>query len=152
VGGMALTAALFLVSFLQALPRAGRPGGLLRGDLKALAKLVPPPSRCRLLMNDARPLLVHRELGPTSPLPSSRRAFEAALADHQRLCVAVVGKSQWGTPGSRAPRRRHKSYRGVPLVHALVESNRLHPIVELPNLRIYEAVERARPSEATGAR
>jgi hypothetical protein len=141
---MALTSAIYLVSFLGELPRAGRESGLLRREVRVLAKLVPPKGQCRLLVNDARPLLVHRELGPTSRLPASREEFEAVLAAHPRLCVAVIGKAASAKAGVRPRRPGKKAFRGVSLVQSLVQSGRLKPMVERPNLRLYEAV--AEPS------
>jgi hypothetical protein len=133
---MALTGVLYFASFVRELPGAGRESGLLKREVKALAKLVPPKGQCRLLVNDARPLLVHRELGPTSRLPESREEFEAALAAHPRLCVAVVGKAASARPGTRRPGK--KSFRGVPLVQSLVQSGRLELVTERPGFQLYE--------------
>lgn len=108
-------------------------------------KLLPRRSHCRLLANDARPLLVHRELGPVSNLPVTRAQFDAALAAHPRLCVAVVGKAADLDPGKHARRARKKSHRGIPLLESLVQDGRLELTAERPNFRLYEAVNGPTP-------
>jgi hypothetical protein len=139
IGGMVLTLALYSVSFVRMLPKARQASGLLDREIAALAPLMPSKRRCRLVMNDPRPVLVHRELGPTSVLPRTRAAFDAALQTHPRLCVAVFGKHE-GKKSRKSGGGRKKRLRGVPLVKALVESKRLELLVERPTLRVYEAV------------
>jgi hypothetical protein len=140
VAGMALTALLYGIAFAQNVPKARRAGGYLKSDWKALARLIPPVRHCRLLISDARPVLVHRELGPVSPLPTSRAEFDAALEAHPRLCLVLLTRDFPDDLDSARGRQPKVTPRALELVRSLERRKRLELVKRHPDLRVYEAV------------
>jgi hypothetical protein len=138
--GMALTALLYVIAFAQSLPRARRAGGYLKSEWKALAKLVPPPRRCRLLISDARPVLLHRELGPASSLPDSRAEFETALEAYPRLCVVLLTRDLPDDLDRARGRTPEVTPRALELVRSLERRKRLELVKRHPDVRVYESV------------
>jgi hypothetical protein len=112
VASLLLTAATFTRRMIGELPGADRPRGLLAERWQRAAAILPAPETCRLFVQDPRPFMLHRALGPTSLLPLTAAEFEAAAPRYPALCIAVV---------SRRMRLSTSAERRRPLQSAIVD-------------------------------
>lgn len=83
---------LFARDLEQARATAHQARGLLQPRWQAAAAALPDARACHLFISDARPFMLHRELGPTSQIPLTLAELESALSTHERSCIAVVSK------------------------------------------------------------
>ena len=148
LGALVLTIALYAVADARFLKRAHRPQGLMRAEWRRAANMIPGPHVCRVMISDARPVLVHRETSPILYLPASREEFEYAARRHQRLCMVILTRDLPG--GARHKQRGKPSIKpaAFQLYQRLLREKRLSLVKDHPSMHIYEVVKprRSRPS------
>jgi hypothetical protein len=137
LGALALFASQ---AFLDPPPyRQGR--GLLGERWAQASARLPEPTQCRLFVMDARPFMLHRELGPTSQLPLSLAELEAALPRYAAVCVVTVDKRM--RLSSSAERRRIDQ---DAVIAALSAQQRLERMERGDGVTVYRVKPRAAES------
>jgi hypothetical protein len=127
-----LSAATFSQRLVQALPAADRPRGLLVERWQRAAALLPLAETCRLFVQDARPFMLQRALGPTSMLPLTAAEFAAVAPRYPELCIAIVSRRL--RLSSSAERRRPLQ---AAIVDQLLAQGRLVRIARGADITVY---------------
>ncbi len=95
VGAVALVVlGLFANKAYLKLPTARAQLGLLSPAWASAAERLPGPDECHVFVNDPRPFMLHRELGPTRELPQNLAEFEARAAALGGVCVVTTDKTK----------------------------------------------------------
>jgi hypothetical protein len=116
-------------------PAARRARGTLDPAWTSAANLLPGPETCTVLVNDPRPLMLHRELPATGIIPTNMRNFEAAVRRSKgKLCLATTDATKRMRLSSSAERRRRKQ---AQVIDALNERKRLKRLLREPGITIY---------------
>jgi hypothetical protein len=118
------------------LPHARRQRGTLDPAWSRVAELLPPPDTCNVLVNDPRPLMLHRELPPTSTIPLNMADFEAAVqrSAGKPLCVVTTEPTKRLRLSSSAERRRRNQ---TELINTLKAQKRLKQQARKSGITIY---------------
>ncbi|HKU43727.1 MAG TPA: hypothetical protein VJR89_36460 [Polyangiales bacterium] len=129
---LALLVVVFAPEAVRQLDGAQIPRGLLSARWREASTVLPDPETCRLFVMDARPFMLHRELGPTSGIPLARAEFDAVAPQHAALCLATVTKRL--KLSTSAERRRPQQ---AAVVDALVAESRVVKIAERAGVTVY---------------
>jgi 4-amino-4-deoxy-L-arabinose transferase-like glycosyltransferase len=133
LGVAAVYAGLYGWNLRATLPTADRPRELSTPAWQAASALMPAANVCGVLANDIRPLLVHRSLPPSAPLPDTLAELDAWLRSRPHLCIAYV--KTW-LPHSTAQYRKPQ----LALLATLQRRRRVKLIVQSPLLDVYRIV------------
>jgi hypothetical protein len=137
LGALLWSAGLFATRAAQGVGTAHRYRGLLDARWQRAADVLPAPGECQLFVNDPRPFMLHRALGPTPTIPPSLEELQAETARFARVCIATVGRGL--RLSSSAERRRVDQTRAV---RALAALGRLDLVARGAGVSVYRVRER----------
>jgi hypothetical protein len=124
--------ALFGTRTLRTLDRAQAKRGLLSDAWQRAAAQLPEPNACRLYVNDQRPFMLHRELGPTPQIPETIEEMTSALSHFDRVCIATTSRKL--RLSSTAERRRKGQTR---VIAALLAQGKLERVATADQVTLF---------------
>jgi hypothetical protein len=137
LGALLWSAGLFATRAVQGVGTTHRYRGLLAERWQRAADVLPAPGECQLFVNDARPFMLHRALGPTPIIPPSLEELQATTARFEHVCIATIDRSL--RLSSSAERRRVAQSRAV---QALARLGRLDLVARAAGVSVFRMRER----------
>jgi hypothetical protein len=135
IGWLCAVLCLYAYQTYRDAPHARRQRGTLDPAWARAAEVLPGPDSCYVLVNDPRPLMLHRALPPTGTIPLSLVDFEAAVQrSGGNVCVVTTDAIKRLRLSSSAERRRRNQNE---VIEALKAQKRLKRVEHAASVTVY---------------